>query len=241
MKRGVTMTFNEFINSRRKELNMTIDELVALSGLPKGTVSKITSGENTNPKLHTTVAICRALRCSIDSATGTVTPENGALSRNEAELVSRYRMLDHYGKNMIQAVMELETERCLPTIRMISRPYYPLPVSAGHGNPLDESTREEREITDTPEHRRGDFLLRVSGDSMQPMFRNGDLVLVKRQETVEIGEIGIFVLNGESFIKKHGVNELISLNPHYHPKAYGSSDTILCCGKVLCNMGSDNP
>ena len=61
------MTFNEYINRRRKELGMTVDELVERSGLPKGTVSKITSGINANPKLSTIEAICRALMCSADS------------------------------------------------------------------------------------------------------------------------------------------------------------------------------
>ena len=229
------MTFNEFINKRRKELGMRIDELVERSGLPKGTVSKITSGENANPKLNTILAICRALECSIDDASG-LSDTNNQYTWGELEHIRKYRALDRYGKTMLDSVMQLEYERCHPSIRLITRPYYSLPVSAGYGNPLDEMPQEEMEIEDTPEHRKGDFLVRVSVDSMQPYCNDGDIVLVQKQETVEIGEIGIFILNGESYIKNLGVNELISLNPHYPPKTYTSSDSIVCCGKVLCKI-----
>lgn len=62
------MTFNEFINYRRKELDMSVDELVKRSGIPKGTLSKITAGINTNPTLSTIQALCSALNCSLDDA-----------------------------------------------------------------------------------------------------------------------------------------------------------------------------
>ncbi len=78
--------------------------------------------------------------------------------------------------------------------------------------------------------------MRVSGNSMFPVYQNGDLVLVEKNARVDEGDIGIFVLNGESFIKKQGVDELISINPEYPPKPYSSNDSILCCGKVLCKL-----
>ena len=66
------MSLNEFINKRRKELNMSIDDLVAESGIPKGTLSKITAGINTNPTLSTVETLCKALKCSINDAVGFV-------------------------------------------------------------------------------------------------------------------------------------------------------------------------
>lgn len=230
------MSFNEFINRRRKELNMTVDELVQRSGLPKGTVSKLTAGSNRNPTLSTVETICRALGCSLDEAIGLSAPRKPAFSEEELDLLRKYRALDRYGQSAIDAVLDIEYDRCRPTVRFITRPYYEAAVSAGFGNPLDLPSGEEIELEDTPEHRRGDFVVKVSGDSMQPDFSDGDKVLVRRQDTVEIGEIGIFVLNGESFIKKLGVNELISLNPHYPPKTYTSTDSIQCCGRVLCKL-----
>lgn len=234
-KRVIQMTFNQYINSRRKELGMTVDELVERSGLPKGTVSKITSGINANPKLSTIEAICRALMCSVDDAMG-LTPPSSLISRSEIEHIKKYRKLDSYGKNAMDSILEIEYERCNPIRKLITRPYYAVSVSAGFGNPLDEPPEEEIEIIDTPEHRKGDYVVRVSGDSMKPSFKDGDLVLVEKDASVEVGDIGIFVLNGESFIKKLGVGELISLNPEYSPRHYGPADSVKCCGKVLCKV-----
>ncbi len=214
---------------------MTVDELVERSGLPKGTVSKITAGINTNPKLTTIEAICRALMISVDDAMG-LAPAASIFSLGEIEHINKYRSLDRHGKNVMDSILELEYDRCNPTQRIIMRPFYAVSVSAGFGNPLDEPPEEEIEIPDTPENRRGDYVVRVSGNSMTPAFRDGDLVLVEKNARVEEGEIGIFVLNGESFIKKQGVDELISLNPDYPPKPYGQGDSIQCCGRVLCKL-----
>ena len=229
------MTFNEYINRRRKELGMTVDELVERSGLPKGTVSKITSGINANPKLTTIEAICRALMCSVDDAMG-LAPAASVFSFSQIEHINKYRSLDKYGKNVMDSILTIEYERCHPVQKMITRPFYSISVSAGFGNPLDVSPEEEIEIPDTPENRKGDYVVRVSGDSMTPAFNDGDLVLVEKDAHVNEGEIGIFVLNGESFIKKQGVDELISVNPDYPPKLYTSSDSVLCCGKVICRL-----
>lgn len=229
------MTFNEYINRRRKELGMTVDELVERSGLPKGTVSKITSGINANPKLSTIEAICRALMCSVDDAMG-LAPAASVFSFSEIEHINKYRSLDKYGKSVMDSILDIEFERCNPVQRMIARPYYAVSVSAGFGNPLDEPPEEEIEIPDTPENRRGDYVVRVSGNSMTPAFNDGDLVLVEKSARVDEGDIGIFVLNGESYIKKQGVDELISLNPDYPPKPYTRSDSVQCCGKVICRL-----
>lgn len=46
-----------------------------------------------------------------------------------------------------------------------------------------------------------DFMIEVRGDSMQPKFSDGDRVLVKSSESIYEGEIGVFILNNESYIK----------------------------------------
>lgn len=70
------------------------------------------------------------------------------------------------------------------------------------------------------------FWLRVSGDSMLGAhIREGDLVLVRRQECLENGQIGVVVVNGdEATIKRVYVNGgqcvLMPENPAYQPKVY---------------------
>lgn len=76
-----------------------------------------------------------------------------------------------------------------------------------------------------------DFIAGVNGDSMEPTFKDGDLVYVARRQIIDIGEIGLFVLNNECFIKEAGENGLIS-----HNSGYGiipGTEQIQCIGKVL--------
>ena len=57
--------------------------------------------------------------------------------------------------------------------------------------------------------------------------------MLQQQNSIEEGEIGIFVINGDAFIKELGRNCLISLNPKYKPIQLHSDDSVYCCGKVL--------
>lgn len=117
----------------------------------------------------------------------------------------------------------------------ISMPVYDLGASAGTGVFLDNPCYEMVSVPEDRLSRKANFALWVSGNSMEPRFHNGDLVLVKIQPAVEIGEIGIFILNGEGYIKKWGGDKLISLNNEYDPIEIGENDTLYCKGKVIGN------
>ncbi|MCI6824553.1 MAG: XRE family transcriptional regulator [Ruminococcus bromii] len=113
-------------------------------------------------------------------------------------------------------------------------PLYMTRTSAGTGSLLfDETPIEYINVPKTDITSKADFMLEVKGDSMQPKFFDGDRVLVKNSESIYEGEIGVFILNGESYIKKMGRNELISLNPAYKPIKLTEYDDIRCAGKVL--------
>lgn len=121
-----------------------------------------------------------------------------------------------------------------PNKKTIIIPFYRIPASAGTGSLLfDETPVEYTNVPKTENTSSADFMLEVRGDSMQPKFFDGDRVLVKNSESIYEGEIGVFILNGESYIKKMGRNELISLNPAYNPIKLTEYDDIRCAGKVL--------
>lgn len=118
-----------------------------------------------------------------------------------------------------------------------TRPVYEEdPVSAGTGQFLDSPDYTMTEIDDdVPDC--VNFGVRVAGDSMEPAIQNGQIVWVQQQPTLENGEIGIFVLNGQSFVKKlfqgaQGVS-LISLNPKYAPISIHAEDDLRVFGKVI--------
>lgn len=74
--------------------------------------------------------------------------------------------------------------------------------------------------------RQGEFFgLQIKGDSMEPKISEGDVVIVRKQSTIENGEIAIVLVNGdEATIKKvqkfdGGIN-LVPSNPAYNVMTY---------------------
>lgn len=122
------------------------------------------------------------------------------------------------------------------TITGLSRrniPLFDLPVSAGTGVFLDDTTAEEITIPENSRTEGADFAVRISGHSMEPKFRDGDVLLVSDCDSVETGELGIFVLDGSGYFKVFGGDRLISLNPEFGDIMLKDFAEIYCCGKVI--------
>ena len=103
------------------------------------------------------------------------------------------------------------------------------------GIPIDaiEEILDYEEISEDMARQGEHFALRIKGDSMEPEFSDGDRVCVKVQPSVEFGEIGVFLVNGDAFIKKYEQNRLVSLNEAYSDIVLGSYDSVFCKGKVI--------
>lgn len=73
------------------------------------------------------------------------------------------------------------------------------------------------------------YALNVVGDSMTPLFDDGDTVLVHKQETFENGDNCVVLINGEEATIKQvykgttGI-ELKAINPYYPPHIYTEED-----------------
>ena len=113
-------------------------------------------------------------------------------------------------------------------------PFFDLPASAGQGQFLDQSGTSETvsipygDVTD-----RADFAVRISGDSMSPKYRDGDILLVEDTDTVEVGEPCIYVLDGDSYFKIYGGDCLIPLNPAYGKIMLRDFESVTCSGRVI--------
>lgn len=73
--------------------------------------------------------------------------------------------------------------------------------------------------------------IRVSGDSMYPKIEDGDIISVHKQDSIDSGCIGVFLVdNEEGLVKKanyiYGEDwlELLSLNPEYMPRRFDGPD-----------------
>ena len=137
------------------------------------------------------------------------------------EQIKKYRGLDIHGREVVDFILEKEYERSREKDETVSAPvrlinYYYRLASAGTGQILfDMPPTKKIEIPDTPQYREADYAIGVNGDSMKPIYEDGDTLLVEMTEDIETGDIGIFSVNGECYVKKLGEKELISLNNEY--------------------------
>lgn len=207
------------------------------------TNTTISNWENnvSKPDVDTIEYICGALNVPASYFFNTPDSVTPILTITEQAHIKKYRTLDEHGKKLVDNVLNLECERVeatrtpvIPISNIITLSEFEQPVSAGKGVYLgDGSQTITREVPNTEETRKADFILRVSGDSMEPKYSDGDRILIKRQPDVNIGEEGIFILNNEGFVKVREKDRLISLNAEYEDIVFHDNDNVECRGKVL--------
>lgn len=164
---------------------------------------------------------------------------SAALS-NEALAVARdYLNLDGPGKRTIRMLIDDQLQRVHEfskeadnTIELFPARRYLQPSSAGYGDFNDDASYEMIDLVKRPPAGMS-FIIAVDGDSMEPTFQDGDLLFVRAQETLRYGEIGVFAVNQDLFIKEYGPEGLISHNPEYGIKRPEEGAFVRVFGKVL--------
>ena len=104
------MDIGEKISLYRKEKKITIDELVELSGVPKGTINKIIAGTTKAPTLDNIKAIARALGKRLDDFDDSPN-DDSEFTPAEQQHIKKYRTLDAHGKRMVDLVLDEEAAR----------------------------------------------------------------------------------------------------------------------------------
>lgn len=225
---------------------LTTKEIAAGAGVPEPTLEKIFAGVTKDIRLDTARRLVHFFGFTLDDLDGgKVTPfpvKATEYAKEEKTLIHRYRTLDTYGKEAVDAVLGVEYRR----MTKLADPkhegwttyikYFDLAVSAGTGEPWMDAAHATRLAIPTekvPE--KANFCVRVNGSSMEPAYKDGDIVFVQHVEDGELreGEIGVFLLNGEGYIKRLGEGTLISLNTEYEPITLHDYDSFRCQGRVL--------
>ncbi|MDA5656006.1 LexA family transcriptional regulator [Staphylococcus aureus] len=108
-------------------------------------------------------------------------------------------------------------------------------VSAGVGERLHgETLFTEMVKAPIPPH---DLALKVNGDSMEPMFKDGEIIFVEKTHNIKNGQIGIFIIEEEAYVKKVFVEDdrltLVSLNKEYRDLHFYRNESVRLVGKVI--------
>lgn len=110
-------------------------------------------------------------------------------------------------------------------------------VSAGTGLYLDDEQVETISFGADMIPNGTDFCLKVNGDSMNPMFHDGDYVFIKRETDFRNGSIGVVIVNGDAYLKKIYITndsiKLVSLNKKYKDITVSEDDNLKYVGTVV--------
>ena len=137
-------------------------------------------------------------------------------------------------------------------IEYVDMPVCRLSVSAGTGMFLDGDDYDTLSFPRDTVPAGASFGLRVAGDSMEPVYHDGQIVWVQPCDALRLGEVGIFVYDGEGFMKIYGEKEpenaeaftdsdgtlrrqpvMISYNKKYEPRAVSPEAGFQIVGRVL--------
>ncbi len=88
-----------------------------------------------------------------------------------------------------------------------------------------------------------EFGLKVSGDSMDKIFQDGDIVVVEKDSVVENGQLGVVMINGYNATVKrirYNGDQIIlipeSNNSSHYPQVYGKNDEVKIIGRVVASQ-----
>ena len=239
----------ENLKSARKKSGKTQKEVADLLGVGQSTYKNYECGLR-EPNGDTIVALANLFGVSTDYLLGrpTAQPPTDALERLfteksfsalEEELLRKYMELPHEARQAVVRFINDATAKALQRksgtapqkLLVMKRSLHK--VSAGTGYDLNDSDAWETvTVKDTDDSRKADFLLEIEGDSMETTFHDGETVCVQQTPCVEVGEIGVFWVDGCGYIKELGNGCLISHNSSYDPIPLQGTENR-CIGRVL--------
>ena len=239
------MNFIEKLDMLLEKHNMKKSDLSRGSNISYTTIDGLYKKGFENMKLQTLKAIADYFEVSIDYLVNDDFVEVEGADSEEQRLMSKYRELDDMGKRAVNNALNTHYDRVMKVKQAllageyIDIPYFEDKAAAGAGYQLNDGGYETMRVVRTRETDRADFIVTVSGASMEPEFFDGDNVLVHAQPDVYEGEVGIFVVNGNGYIKKKGKDRLISVNRKYKDVFVGEYDEFFCAGKVVGKLDDE--
>lgn len=230
----------------REKAGKSREEVADLLGKSVKTVGHWETGY-AQPDANTLFLLCTIYGADLNESFGFPSNIKKAppISDEAIKLAKDYDGMDDHGKRIVRVVADEELariaderQRRLPveTEEEDNIVYVPFrcstqSASAGTGTYLGPEAFETIYVRENDLTRRAAFGIPVSGDSMEPRYHNGDILIIEEAEESELGEIGVFSVDGSGYVKELGNGELISLNPTYDP--IPMTESTWCHGRVI--------
>lgn len=193
------MDIGKMINQRRTELKLTLEQVGQAVGVGKSTVKKWEDGYISNMRRDKIALLAKVLKMN------PVSFITGEFKEEEEQAIP------------------------LPQTNVFMRPVYDS-ISAGFGVIAQDVPVDYMPTYITCPSEQDKYIwINVHGDSMSPLIDDGSKILIKKQTSVDSGQIAaVLVDDEEAVVKKVLYNdntvELHSVNPYYHPRVFKNND-----------------
>lgn len=179
-------TFSTELNKLMNMFDMSNEKLGELVGVNRTTVSRWRSGER-SPKLEKLPEIASVFNVDPRIFVGEI---------QNASIETIYNQLDPPRQSKVYSFAEYQLKeqnnKAVPLLGGTAAN----PTELSYGDSYYDETIE----TNVPKN--ADCALVVQGDSMEPEYKNGEIVFYKSQPVVENGEMAIVEINGDGVTLK---------------------------------------
>ena len=215
------MNLGEIIKEYRNEHNLSLQDFANKIGTSRSYIHMLEKNINpsTNkpisPSIETLKSLANAMDMDIDILMKKL-DDNQLIYLNEEKYRDQFKQIPY------------------------SKQVFPLlgTVKAGYNYLAEENfigyIYLDKDVSDPENY----FALKVTGDSMQPVLYDNDIVIVHQQNDVENGQIGIVLIDGEEatvkkIVKYDDYIDLGAFNSYYPPRRLDSNTNFKIIGKVI--------
>ena len=224
------------IRHYREELGMEQKALATMVGVTANAVSNWERGR-ARPDVNLLPDICEALQITLYQLYGLDDPSVKYTAVED--IIENYRQLtpghQYALRAMAQNLLQVQQAEGCREIHKLTRFEHQLAAGIGDPNEFEDSGTPIY-VYDDSLTCRADCVFTVNGDSMEPDYPDGCMVLVKRiSDSGELtpGDIGAFMIDNETYIKEYREDGLHSLNPAYPVMRFSDFEHVYLIGRII--------
>lgn len=224
--------------------NANFSNFVYLSQVSKVSIVQFVKGVILLFK-KTFIELCNSISQSPTSVCQALGLSNAAYSKWTDTSIPRETTLKKIADYFGVSVDFLKNSSAAPTSDVVFVPIYGR-VSAGTGVFANDEIIGTQPILSVFVKNIGEcFCLKVTGDSMLPRISDGDIILVRKQTSVDSGDYAVVLVDDDNGVVKKVVYDadsvtLISINPNYPPRTFSGKDLqrIQVIGKLIQSIST---
>ena len=229
----------EYIKKYRKEAKISQKDLADKLHVTRNTVINWEAGKY-RPDADLFPSLCSILEISLNDLFGILPDPADGFSGHEREMVRRYRLISPVSRKIVDRLITgILDEEIQEKDRILDESAHTVAVistAAAAGDGFDYSSipvEDYRFVFRNGRNEKADAIIRVKGDSMLPVYEEGDWVYVEYTPSASVGEDVICSSRAGFHIKRLGESGPYSVNKDAPFTLTGEDDRVEIVGRVL--------